>query len=221
MTNAFAEAAKNAGQPQASQGTSNPLPFNSDNPFARPSDFGGGAFTPTPPYEALVGRTLVYVPKSFDPAANDPFNPGQTRAQWTVDLYVIDGGELRFWYKQKGNPNATPPTQDATVEQVFENCTPETPYVVKGMWESRAAIVPKLTGADKARQFLIGRPERGARKVDRDKGVTDAAIRQQHADWVARGKNGQEPKSVWILEDVTDMAPVMAWYEAHKDQLQR
>ncbi len=222
MTSAFAAAAAQASQGQpVSTPTSNPLPFNTDSPFASPSDFKGGAFTPTPPMDALVGRTLVYIPRTFDPAAKDPFNPDATRKQWTADLYVIDGGELRFWYTKKGNQNAVPPTTDEQVEQVFENCTPQTPYVSLNMWVSQAAIVPKLTGASDARKFLIGSPVRGAQRAQTEKGMTDASVREMHAAWVARGKNGPEPKSLWLLNDVPaeKMASVMAWWEAHKDTI--
>lgn len=217
---AFAQAAAQAGQQAATSApVSNPLPFNSDSPFAKPSDFKGGAFTPTPPMEALIGRTLVYIPRTFDPAAKDPFNEGATRKQWTVDLYVINGGELRFWYTKKGNPNANPPTQTEEVEQVFENCTPTTPYAVPGMWVSQAAIVTKLTAASDARQILVGTPMRGAQKKQIDAGQTDATVRAAHAAWVSRGKVGNEPKFLWLLADVQDMAPVQAWYEAHKDSI--
>lgn len=223
MTNAFAEAAARVAQqaPQQSAPTTNPLPFNADNPFASPSEFKGGAFTPTPPMESLIGRTLVYIPRTFDPAAKDPFNAGATRKQWTVDLYVLDGGELRFWYTRKGNPNANPPTQTEQVEQVFENCTPATPYVVQGMWVSQAAIVPKLTGASDKRQLLIGTVIRGAQKAQIDQGMTDASVRDQHAAWVARGKQGPEPKSLWLLNDVPaeKMPLVHEWWNLHKDSV--
>lgn len=221
MTSAFAAAAQAAAQsaPAASAPETNPLPFNRDNPFAKPSDFKGGAFTPTPPMESLVGRTCVYIPRTFDPSAKDPHNEGQTRKQWTVDLYVVTGGELRFWYEKKGNPNAVPPTKAEQVEQVWENCTPETPYTVERMWVSQAAIVTKLTAASNARQFLIGSPIMGAQRSQIEKGQTDASVREAYAQWVARGKNGTAPKFLWLLADVEDMAPVMAWYDAHKDTL--
>jgi hypothetical protein len=220
VTSAFADAAAAASQP-ASAPVSNPLPFNGENPFAKPSDFKGGAFTPTPPMEALKGRTCVYIPRTFDAAAKDPFDPDgiKTRKQWTVDLYVIDGGELRFWYERKGNPNANPPTKTETVEQVFENCSPTTPYTVLGMWVSQAAIVSKLTAASDARQILIGTPVMGAQKRQIDAGETDASVREAYARWVSNGKPGNAPKFLWLLADVQDMAPVMAWYDAHKDSL--
>lgn len=223
MTNAFAQAAAQAAQAPAAQSApvSNPLPFNTDDPFARPSEFQGGVFTPNPPMESLIGRTLVYIPRTFDPAAKDPFNPGQTRRQWTADLYVIDGGELRFWYTRKGNPNAVPPTQTEQVEQVWPQCTAATPYAVKGMWVSQAAIVPKLTGASDKRQILIGTIVRGAQRAQTEQGLTDATVREMHAAWVARGKNGPEPKSLWLLNDVPaeNMPTVMEWWSLHKDSI--
>lgn len=226
MTSAFEQAAAAMNQqaaPAQSAPQSNPLPFNADSPFAKPSDFKGGSFTPTPPMESLIGRTCVYIPRTFDPAAPVPASfgaaAGATRKQWTVDLYVIDGGELRFWYDRKGDPNANPPTKTETVEQVWEACTPATPYAVTGMWAAQAALVGKLTAASNARQILIGTPNRGAMKAQIDKGETDASVREQHAQWVARGKAGAEPRFVWLLADVPDMAPVMAWYELHKDSI--
>lgn len=226
VPSAFEQAAIAAGnvqtaQPAAAGPVRNAMPVDQSNPFANPTDFGGGAFTPTPTMDVLVGRTLVYIPRSFDPAAKDPFNVGQTRKQWTADLYVIDGGELRFWYKQKGNLNAVPPTQDTTVEQVVENVTPQTPYVCLGTWVSQAAFVPKLTGAADRGQILIGTPVRGAQKAQRDKGATDESVRQDYAGWLARGKSGPEPKYLWLLNDVTPegMANVQTWWAAHKDSI--
>lgn len=224
MTNAFADAAaqvsQNASTPAAASST-NPLPFNNTNPFAKASDFGGsGDFTPTPTMDVLVGRTLVYIPRSFNPAAPDPFNVGQTRAQWTADLYVLDGGELRFWYKQRGDRNATPPTPDTDVEHVSV-VTPTEPYVAKGTWVSQSAFIKKLQGASDNRQFLVATPQRGAQKQQRDQGMTDADVRTAHANWIARGKQGAEPKFVWLLADVSDegMKNVYTWYEAFKDKL--
>jgi hypothetical protein len=220
VTSAFAAAAQQAQQAAApaaqSAGQTNPLGFDKANLFGKPSELGGsGTFTPTPPLDALFGRTLVYIPRSFNPAAPDPFatEPGKTRKQWTADLYVLDGGTLKFWYKQKADPNATPPRPEGTVEWVQEDVSPTNPFVALGTWVSQAAFVSKLTAASEARQFLIGTPARGAQKAQRDRGVTDEQVAQEHAAWVARGKQGAEPKFVWILKDVPDMAPVLAWWE--------
>lgn len=227
MTSAFAAAAQQAaGQtttaPATGQAQTNPLPFNTGNPFAKASDFGGsGDFTPTPPLDVLAGRTLVYIPRSFNPAAPNPLggttNP--TRPQWTCDLYVLDGGKLSFWYKRKGNVNATPPTADATVEWVQEDVSPTSPFEAKGAYVSQTAFIKKIQGASDARQLLVGTPVRGAQKAQRDNGQTDEQVRAEHAAWLARGKQGSEPKFVWLLQDVEDMAPVMAWWEQAKDSV--
>jgi hypothetical protein len=211
--------------PAPTDGQANPLPFNTANLFGNPSELGGGgSFTPTPPMEFLVGRTLVYIPRTFDPAAKNPFATdasNMTRPQWTADMYVIDGGELRFFYDQKADANAIPPRQAATVEQVHENCTPQTPYVVTNSWVSQAAFVPKLTKVSDRRQFLVCTPVRGAQKSQRDAGMTDESVRQAHSAWVARNKQGNEPRFVWLPADVAPdaMASVMAWWEAHKDSI--
>lgn len=219
MTSAFAAAAQAAAGTAQSAPQSNPLPFNGDDPFASPSDFKGGAFTPTPSMEALQGRTCVFIPRTFNPAAADPFNPGQTRKQWTADLYVLDGGELRFWYKQKADLSAVPPRQEAQVEHIVPEVTPATPFEVPQMWVSQAAIVPKLTGVSEKRQFLVCTIVRGAQKAQRDKGATDASVRAEHDAWVARGKAGPEPKSLWLAEDLSaeQMGRVREWWAGAKD----
>lgn len=214
MTSAFAAAAQ-AAQPATSPAaapTTNPLPFNANNPFANASNFGGsGNFTPAPPLDALVGRTVIYIPRAFNPAAPDPFNPGGTRAQWTADLYVLTGGRLSFWHKQKGDPNATPPTQDTQVERVQEDVSPTNPYVSLGTLVSQASFVRKLQGASDARQFLVASPFRGAMKAQRERGMTDAQVQAEHAAWITANKAYAEPKFVWLLGD-GDMDAALAWW---------
>lgn len=228
MTNAFQAAAEKAAQtvPAASGPQRNAMPIDTNDPFASPSDLGGGgAFTPTPGVESLVGRTVVYIPRTFDPAAPVPAAfgaaPGATRKQWTADLYVIDGGELRFWYKQKGDAQATPPTQDATVEKVVEDVSPANPYVCLNTWVAQAAFVGKLTGAADAGKMLIGTPIRGAMKAQIDKGATDASVQAEYQAWLDRGKQGNSPRFVWLLADVTPdgMKNVQAWWAANKDSI--
>jgi hypothetical protein len=203
----------------------NAMPIDPSNPFASPSQFKGGVFTPSPPMDVLIGRTLVYIPRSYDPAAKVPTSfgaaPGATRKQWTTDLYVIDGGEMRFWYEQKGDPNAVPPVPTATVEQVVENVSPATPYVCLGQWVAQAAFIGKLTGAADTGKMLIGTPVRGAMKAQIDKGATDASVQAEYAAWIARGKQGAEPRFVWLLADVSaeQVASVQAWWAAHKDSI--
>lgn len=214
-------AAAASGQAAQSVEQRNPLPFDEDNLFANPSDFTGGDFTPTPPLESLIGRTLVYIPRTFDPAAPDPLKPGSTRKLWTCDLHVIDGGELRFWYKRKGDANANPPREEAVVEHVVENITPATPFVVTNMWVPQAAFVSKLTKASDARQFLVCTPGRGAMKSQRDAGQTDAQVNAAFEAWAARGKVGPEAKFVWLAADVSAdaMGRVREWWTANKESI--
>lgn len=207
------------GQQQASQSapTSNPLPFNRENLFSNPSEHKGGSFVPTPPMDVLVGRTLVYIPRTFDPAARDPFNDNATRKQWTADLYVIDGGELRFWHVKKGQ-NGAP---DETVEQIHEGTSPVTPYVCDNIWVSQAAFVGKLSAVAEKRQLLVCTVTRGAQKKQRDAGKTDEAVRAEFDAWVARGKTGPEVKFVWLPVDVSGeaMGRVQEWYNLHADSI--
>lgn len=216
--NAFAAAAAQASTP-ASNPTTNPLPFNTDNPFGAPSEQKGGVFTPTPGMEYLAGRTLVYIPRTFDANAKDPFDPSgtKTRKQWTCDLYVIDGGDLRFWYTKKDQDGAAP----EVVEHVHENTSPATPYVVLGQWVSQAAFVGKLSAVAEKRQILVCQVVRGAQKAQRDKGMTDEKVQEAYAAWVARGKMGEAPKFVWVPVDATaeGMANASEWYRLHKDSI--
>jgi hypothetical protein len=223
VTSAFAEAASKAAQP-ASTPQSNPLPFNKENLFGSPSENkGGGMFVPTPPYEALIGRTLVYVPRTFDENAKDPFDPDgvKTRKLWTCDLYVVDGGRLSFWYKQKADLQATPPRPAAQVEHVVEDVSPQTPFFVPGFWVAQAAIVPKISAVAEKRQWLVGTPVRGAQKAQQKDGATDESVRQEHQAWVDRGKQGPEPKFLWLIEDASSegMARVHEWYGIHGDSI--
>lgn len=225
VTNPFQAAAAQVSQsaPAASAPVRNAMPIDTSNPFAQSSDLGGGSYVPTPGVEALVGKTVVYIPRSFDANAKDPFDPtGQkTRPQWTADLFVIDGGDLRFWHKQKANPNATPPVPEATVEKVVPNVSPTNPYVCPSTWVSQAAVVPKLTAAADRGQILIGTYTRGAQKAQREKNITDEQVSAEYDAWVARGKSGPEVKFVWLLADVTPdgMKNVQAWWAANKDTI--
>lgn len=201
----------------ASAPTSNPLPFNKENLFGAPSEHKGRAFVPTPPMDALVGRTLVYIPRTFDPAARDPFNENATRKQWTADLFVIDGGDLKFWHVKKGQ-NGAP---NETVEQIHEDTSPATPYECPNIWVSQAAFVGQLSYFAERRQFMVTTVTRGAQKKQRDAGKTDEAVRADFDAWVARGKAGPEVKFVWLPVDVSGEAKVRVqeWYSIHQDSI--
>lgn len=222
MGNAFEDAAAGFGGNQgtsAGAGVVNPLPFQGgENPFGAPSQFKGGAFTPNPPFEALVGRTVVMIPRSYNPTAHDPFatEAGKTRKLWTVDLYVLDGGTLRFWYTKKGQDGG----KDETVEQVAE-VSPESPYMVEGMWVAQSAFISKLTGVSENRQFLLTTVARGATMAQRQSGKTDEDVRAEHKAWSDRGKQGKEPRSVWLPTDVDQqgMQNAMTWWAANKDSI--
>jgi hypothetical protein len=228
VTNPFQAAAAQASQsaPAASAPVRNAMPIDASNPFAQSSELGGGGgtFAPTPSVENLVGRTVVYIPRTFDANALVPASfgapAGATRKQWTADLYILDGGELRFWYTKKGDPKATPPTQDATVEHVVENVTPEDPYVCLNTWVAQAAFVGKLSAAADRGQILIGSPIRGAMKAQREKGMTDEQVQADFDAWLARGKPGNF-QFVWLLADVTPdgMKNVQTWWATHKDSI--
>ena len=217
FVNAMNKVNAQSAAPAASSPTSNPLPFNKENLFGNPSEHVGGSFDPSPPLEALVGRTLVYIPRTFDPAAKDPNNEGKTRKLWTADLFVIDGGDFRFWYTKKGRDGAP----DEAVEHIHEGTSPANPYVCTGTWVPQAALITKLSYFAEKRQLCVCTITRGALKKDRDKGKTDEALRAEYDAWVARGKTGPEVKFVWLPVDLSAeaMGRVHEWYSIHQDSI--
>jgi hypothetical protein len=213
MTDPFATAQVN--QPAA--GTVDPFTSASDSadPFATSSDYRAD-FTPSPTLESLQGRLVVMIPRNLDPAAKDPNNPGQTREQYTVDLYVLDGGRFSYFYTQKGNPEATDPAdrQDQVKEWVVENVTPDQPFSVTSYWVPQGGVIGKLKKAHRDGRPYLGVPSMIPTKADRDRGLTAAAVRQAVEAWVARNRQGARPRYTWTLEDPTpaQRQAAVAWW---------
>jgi hypothetical protein len=209
--------AESASAPANVQPTSAPAPdpfvgsADEEDPFATSSDYRG-SFSPSPPLDALTGRVLVMIPRSFDPEAKDPLNPGETREQYTIDLTVLTGGRMAWYYTAKGD--AEKGTEDEVKEFVVEDVSPATPYTNSNHWIPQGNIISKLKDTHAAGRPFLGLVARGPQKTDRDKGVTAAQIQKQYADWVGRGRQGPAPKFSWLMIDPTpeQRAVAIAWW---------
>jgi hypothetical protein len=198
-------------------------PFTSahemDDPFATSSDFKGGDFTPSPTLEGLKGRLIVMIPRSLDPNAKDPNDPSgqKTREVFTVDLTVLDGGELRYHYNSKGNPEATDPKdrEDTVKEWVVDNIAPDSPFTVRRFWVPQAGVIGKLKQAHANGRPYLGVPAMVPVKADRDKGKTGEQVEREVEAWITRGRQGLRPRYSWTLADPSpeQRAAALAWWK--------
>jgi hypothetical protein len=187
-----------------------------EDPFARPEDVQrGGAFEPRPYLADLAGRLVAMVPRVFESAAEKPKarqKPDDlTEERYTVDMIVLDGGELRFWYNSKKKDSDEMEPVEAVVE------ASEIPKLYAGVWRTEGNVIGQLKKIDgKARPILLGRVRRGPQKAERDKGITVAQIEEAHAAWVKRNRSGPQPKFTWIIDvdcvTDSDRALAGAWY---------
>ncbi len=219
-TDPFA-AAQVAGTAQASTATADPFTATGDmdDPFATSSDYRGGDFTPSVPLENLQGRLVVMIPRKLDPNAADPNNPGKTREQYTVDLTVLTGGRLAYWYKQKAD--AERGTPEEMKEYVVDDVSAATPFSITGYWVPQGAIIGKLKQAHANGRPYLGVPAMIPVKADRDKGKTAAQVRAEVAAWIERGRQGARPRYTWVLDDPTpeQRAVAVQWWKTNRDQI--
>lgn len=189
------------------------------DPFAVSSDFRG-SFSPSPTMDALAGRLLVMIPRSFDPTAKDPLNEGGIREQYTVDLTVLTGGRMSWYYTQKGDPERG--TEDEVKEFVVDDVSAENPYTNTGHWVPQGGIIGKLKKSHREGRPLLGLVARGPQRPDRDRGVTAAQIQKQYDEWVKRGRQGQAPKFAWNMVDPTpeQRAIAIAWWRETGSKLE-
>lgn len=220
MSDPFAEAqvpaARTATAP-ASTAAADPFQpaHDSDDPFATSSDFRGD-FSPSPTMDALKGRLCVMIPRSFDPTAKNPLQEGETRECYTVDLYVLTGGRMSWFYTEKGN--AERGTVDEVKEYVVEEVSPETPYTSTGFWVPQGTIIGKLKKMHANGALYIGVPVMGPAKVDRDKGKTVAQVEAEVAAWIQRGRAGARPRYSWSMADPTPEQRQIGvnWWKANR-----
>lgn len=226
MTDPFASAqVSTATAPAAAPASTGPAdPFtgvrDQADPFATSEDYRGGDFTPSPTLESLKGRLVAMFPRSLDPNAKDPNNPGKTREQYTVDLYVLDGGRLSYFYTQKGD--AERGTQDEVKEYVVEEITPESPFHVASYWVPQGGVIGKLKKAHRDGVPFLGIPTMVPVKADAEKGKTKAQVEAEVAAWVARQRQGARPRYSWALEapDAGRRQGAITWWASAKDSVE-
>jgi hypothetical protein len=223
MTDAFQAAAQAAAQstsPAPSGGSPFGSPKDMANPFKKSSDFGGGDFTPLPSMEFLFARTLIYIPRQ-KVTVDDIKNPGEKKEIWCADLYVIDGGELKFPYEIKADPEKGRP-QAEWKEWVHENCAPETPFFVPKAYVFQPSfnwMLNKLT--DDGGRLALGSPKRVPTNVQKKQGLNTAQVEQQYQEWVKRGRVKPEATYAWSFADPTPEGEQAAakWWELNKETL--
>lgn len=191
------------------------------DPFATEEEgkAGGGKFEPTPKIPDLVGRLVAMIPRAFTDQA-----PKATRFQrgpddkyqdrYTVDLVVLDGGDLTFWAQVKEG--------DATKEQEITVPAGDLPKMWKGTWIFQLALIGQLRKvAGGPRPILLGRVRRGPQAKDRGK-ETFASIEAAWTAWDTRGRRGAEPDYSWQIDtgiSQEDRAVALRWWASVKDTI--
>lgn len=208
----FAQAAVGSAAPDAFTAS-----HDADDPFAVSTDYKGGDFTPAVPLDNLQGRLVIMIPRSLDANAKDPFDPEgkKTREQYTVDLHVLTGGELRYYYTQRAD------AEKGTPEETKEMVIPETPASWPNYWVPQGAIIGKLKHAHANGRPFLGVVAMIPTKADRARGVTAQQIREIVHAWVARNRQGARPQYTWVLEDPTpeQREVAKAWWATNKDTI--
>jgi hypothetical protein len=229
MSDPFAQAQVSQGQATASttpatSGPADPFTGTADmaDPFATSDTYRGGDFTPSATLESLQGRLVAMFPRELDPNAKDPNNPGKTREQYTVDLYVLDGGRLSYYYTQKGNPEAQDPAdrQDQVKEYVVEDISPTNPFHIASYWVPQGGVIGKLKKAHADGVPFLGIPTMVPVKADRGT-KTNAQVKAEVDAWVARQRQGARPRYSWSLEapDAGRRQGAIQWWAAAKDSV--
>jgi len=205
-------AQNNTNQPQSnsntagqSYGTPVTTPIDVDNPFAKQSQAaaaagGGGQWDPRVPFDALEGRMVVLVPKSYrdDAPVPEAFNPkqGDVREEYRVDLIVLDGGPLSYEYTFKASKDAE--SEKKTMDVV------EFPHVARGQTVAQGQLIRALKGAEKSGQFLYGVMTRVPQLRDAKQYPTPEALAAARKEWIANlsaGKSTPEPRYTWGLDE--------------------
>lgn len=186
-----------------------------DDPFLTKDDLRGD-FKPSPNMEALAGRLCVMLPRSFDPAAKDPNNPGETREVYTVDLTVLTGGPMTFYYTEKGDPERG--TIDKLVEYDAGDITPDSPAGWSGYWVPQKTLLGKLKASHQKGAPYLGVVTMIPVKADRDKGVTNAQVQESFRQWEATGRKSNRPRYTWSMETPDSVVRQYAinWWMANR-----
>ena len=205
--------------------TSQPAdPFNgvdvdTSDPFATGETVNaGGNFRPTPSLDALHGRLVVYIPRSFrkDALVPEAFAKvqGETREEWRADLYVLGGQDLTYVANRKDKETGAVTTETVVIPAA------DMPAEFPDVFVPQAALIGQLRKVDgTAKPLLMGVLRRGPKADQRGK-KTFADIEQAYAEWMAnmgRGVKTPEPGFSWQVDvDVTpaQKAEALAWWKS-------
>lgn len=200
-------------------------PFNgvdvdTSDPFATGETVNaGGNFRPTPGPEALNGRLVVYIPRSFRKDARVPESfakvQGETREEWRADLYVIGGGDLSYTYTETDQQTQQKTQKTMTIPAA------EMPAEFLDIFVPQAALIGQLRKVDgTAKPLLMGVLRRGPKAQEKRAGKTFAQVEAAYAEWMAamgRGQRTPEPSFSWQVDvDVTpeQRAQALAWWRS-------
>ena len=214
----FAAQSVRPGPAVSTEATSSPAPdafsaaADMDDPFATKDDYRG-EFKPSPNMEGLEGRLCVMIPRTYDPAAKDPNNPGDTRELYTVDLTVLTGGSMKFFYTQKGDPEKG--TQDTLTEFDAGDITPANPSTWDDYRVPQKTLLGKLKQAHRDGRPYLGVVTMIPVKADREKGVANAQVREAFRQWEATGRKSNRPRYTWSMEtpDAATRAYAVTWWK--------
>jgi hypothetical protein len=206
MTDAFQAAAQAAAASTASTSTSSEIPAGKlsdvDDPFATSSEVStGGAWTPRVPFEDIVGRMVVMVPKSFNPKAKNRFaDEGETdpdklfREEFRVDLVVLDGGSFQYEYKEADPADAT--------KSVFKTMkVEELPFTALSQSIAQGSLIGKLKPIYEQGRLYMGVMSYLPYAKDAKKGATIDSITADVEQWIKRGRKDARPSFTWTLDD--------------------
>lgn len=198
-------------------------PFGSEpdasDPFATPEEVRGnsGPFIPTPKLEDIAGRLVAMIPRKFEDDAPIPEDFRQkdgptVRDRYTVDMFVLNGGELSYTYmgKVEGKENERE-------ERTHTIPADEVPAAFTNVWRVEASLIGQLRRIDGTqRPVLLGVVRRGPQAADRRKGVTFDDVEAAHEKWTKNPK-GNHPKFSWQVDtDITpeQRAAALSWWKS-------
>ena len=197
------------------------------DPFASPEDVkSSGVFVPRPPIDALEGRTLVIVPRSYDEKApvseylQRTFNLPKEREEWKVDLIVLNGGKLEYTYRSKVQGT------ESEFEEKIMSVT-EFPFMVPNFVISWANIIGTVNRLSKLPNPMgIGSIRGGYSAKEMRNGKTFDDFAAEVAAWEEKVKKnprtaGDRPKAKWhfvLSTDPADRALAVAWWNQARSE---
>lgn len=205
-------------------------PFNGvdvdqSDPFATGEtvNSAGGSFRPTPGPDALHGRLVVYIPRSFRKDALVPKDfakvQGETREEWRADLYVLGAQDLTYVATRTDRETGMKTRETITIPAA------DMPVEFLDTFVPQAALIGQLRKVDgTAKPLLMGVLRRGPKADQRGKKSFDD-IERDYQTWMenmGRGVKTSEPGFSWQVDvDVTpaQKAEALAWWNATKDRI--